>query len=338
MKKHVTATLAAALALMLALSACSAGSTGGSQPSSQPPEESKAAQEQQDTREWWQLAGADWDEHTAALDTGINMTYLTCGPEDGTPVVLIHGATDSRLSWAQVAPALAAQGFRVYVPELRGHGKTDKPADADGMYTVAEHTADILSFLDKAGVESANIVGHSLGSLISQELAEAAPEKVRTITLIASGAKSAGNEALDWVFDGDGAEYLGVHGYDDTKTLPADFVAEWAACTNEDADFCRGIYLHAEGLPYEVWGYIFGGLKVYDNTDGLASITCPVQIIWGTQDSIFLESDQTELQSGLTNAEKVSFVSIEGASHNTHWDSKEIAAQVSGLIAGFAVK
>ena len=71
------------------------------------------------------------------LDTGIKMTYLTCGPEDGIPLLLIHGATDSRISWSQVAPKLADAGFRCYIPELRGHGKTDKPEAGEEGYTAA---------------------------------------------------------------------------------------------------------------------------------------------------------------------------------------------------------
>lgn len=259
------------------------------------------------------------------------------GPEDGTPLLLIHGATDSRLSWAQVAPILAEAGYRVYIPELRGHGKTDKPEEADEAYTVAEHAADILNFMDKVGLEKVNITGHSLGTLISQELAITSPERVASITLIASGAKVNGNESLTWCYYGDGTDYLGVHGYDAENAMPDSFVKDWAACVNEDKDFCDGIYHHAAGLPYYDWAHIFGGLLDYDNRERLATVTCPVQIIWGTEDVIFLESDQEELKAALTGAEKVDFVKIEGASHNTHWDSKEIAAQVAGLIKDFAV-
>lgn len=343
-------TIALLLVLALAMTACSApaaessepvseSSESVSEPVSEPASESSSeSSEPADTREWWQMVDVDWTENSVALDTGINMTYMTMGPEDGDVIVLIHGATDSRLSWAQVAPQLADAGYRVYVPELRGHGKTDKLEGVNGVYTVEEHAADIVSFMDKVGITSADVVGHSLGSLIAQELAASIPEKVQSITLIASGAKSSDNESLTWVFDGDGTDYLGVHGYDDTKAFPPEFLSDWAGCTNEDADFCQGIYMHAAQLPYEVWGCIFGGLQIYDNTDGLADIKCPVQIIWGTNDSIFLEADQQALQDGLVNAASVTFVPIEGASHNTHWDSKATATQVSGLIADFAAK
>lgn len=290
------------------------------------------------TKEWYQCVNNDWTENFVDLDTGIKMCYMVMGPEDGEPMVLIHGATDSRLSWAQVAPIVAEAGYRVYVPELRGHGKTDKPQEEDEAYTVAEHCADIINFMDKVGItEPVNISGHSLGTFISQEIAITHPERVKSITLIATGAKVDDNEALTWCYYGDGTDYLGVHGYDEAGALPDDFIRDWTACTNEDKDFCEGIYLHSKQLPYHVWAHIFGGLLHQDNRERLSSVTCPVQIIWGTEDSIFLEADQNEIKEALTNAEKVDFVEIPGASHNTHWDSKETAQKVADLILGLAV-
>ena len=284
---------------------------------------------------WYDMVKVDWEEKTVDLDTGITMAYMVCGPEDGTPIVLIHGATDSRISWAQVAPILAEK-YRVYVPELRGHGNTDKPDPAEGAYTVDQHTQDIVAFMKAVGLEKANIAGHSLGSFIAQQLAVQAPDMVSTITLIASGAVTTGNETLDWVYNGDGTDYLGVHGYDAEQAMPEGFLRDWTACTNEDADFCEAIYQHAAALPYADWAYIFGGILEYDSSAQLAEITCPVQIFWGTEDVIFSAEDEQALQDGLTSAETVKFEQIEGASHNTHWDSKAIASQVAGLIGDFA--
>lgn len=330
-------SLLLALILILAVALTFTACTTQQEPPADDPEDPSINEpvDQQEAKGWWEMVDVDWTEASVALDTGINMTYMVSGPEDGVPIILIHGATDSRLSWAQIVPALA-DTYRVYVPELRGHGKTDKPDGVDGKYTVAEHTADIIAFMDAVGIEKANIAGHSLGSMIAQNLAIDAADKVTTITLIASGASSVGNETLQWVYDGDGTDYLGVHGYDDVQALPESFLREWTACTNEDQNFTEAIYMHAASLPYEVWGYIFGGAMEFDNTARLAEITCPVQIIWGTADAIFSAEDEQVLRDGLTAASEVKFEEIEGASHNTHWDSQAIATQVAGLIADFA--
>ena len=286
-------------------------------------------------KEWWEYADADWAEDTVSLDTGIDLAYVTIGPEEGEPIVLIHGATDSRLSWAQVAPSLAEKGFRVYVPELRGHGKTDKPDPESGAYSIEDHVQDILAFLDAAEIKSANVAGHSLGSLIAQKLAAEAPDRVKSIILLGSGADLTQNPTLDWVLEGDGETFEGVHGYDKEKALPDDFIKEWTATTNEDEDFAAGIYAHAKGLPYEDWDYIFEGLKGYDNTKGLADIKQRVLIIWGTGDEFFSADDQKDLKKDLVNAQEVRYEEIKDASHNVHWDSQDIAEEVSALIADF---
>ena len=318
------------LLLVFSLVACGASKTEES--AEEPQEEAEETTE----KEWFEMVDNDWEENFVDLDTGIKMCYLTMGPEDGQKIMLVHGATDSRLSWAQVAPILADKGYRVYIPELRGHGKTDKPESEDGIWSVDQHVEDINNFMEKMELKDIDVVGHSLGTFISQGLAIDHPDKTKSITLIASGAKMKGNETLEWCMNGDGKDYLGAKGYDEEGEMPDDFVRDWAACDNEDKDFDEGIYLHArKNLPYYAWAHIFGGLLTCDNTDRLDKITCPVQIIWGTEDVIFLKEDQEALKSGLKNAEKVEYQEIEGASHNTHWDSKAIADQVAGIIADF---
>lgn len=296
------------------------------------PSEDSTPEEEGD---WSTLVSVDWEENNVDLDTGINMTYLTCGPEDGTPLLLIHGATDSRVSWSQVAPKLADAGFRCYIPELRGHGKTDKPDAGEEGYTAETHCADVLNLMDKLGVETFIPVGHSLGSLITQQILITAPERVERAILISSSTKMAGNPMLDWILQGDGTDFLGVSGYDEEQQIPDDFIKTWTETTNEDPNFREAVYEHACSLPYAAWYDIFGGCSSFDSTDQLASVTCPVDIIWGTADVFFSQEDEDNLQKALSNAE-VNFCSIEGASHNIHWDNTETCEAVASEIARFA--
>ncbi len=281
---------------------------------------------------WDESVDVDWTENSLKLSTGINMTYLTLGPEDGTPIILIHGATDSRLSWFQVAPDLAEKGYRVYIPELRGHGKTDKPQE--DAYTLEEHTADIKSFIDQLGLKKVNLAGHSLGTFISEELAANYPDLVTSVTLIGAGYKVQGNEVIDWVLNGDGASFQGVNAYQDGEEIPDEFVKEWTTTVNEDQGFATGIYEQARELPNYAWRAIFNGLNGQNISEDLAKIKAPVQIIWGSEDTVFPKNEQEELIQYLTNASFVNFTQIDGADHNTHWTSAEVASQVADLIAG----
>ena len=308
--------------------------TSSSEVSSQE-EVSSAAPVSEGQEAWSTLVSVDWEENSMDLDTGIKMTYLTCGPEDGIPLLLIHGATDSRISWSQVAPKLADAGFRCYIPELRGHGKTDKPEAGEEGYTAEMHCADVLNLMDKLEVEKFIPVGHSLGSLIAQEIMITAPERVERGVLISSSTKMGGNPTLDWILQGDGTDFLGVRGYDEEQKIPDDFIKSWTETTNEDENFCKAIYEHASSLPYADWYNIFGGCSTFDSTDRLSSVTCPVDIIWGSADVFFSQEDEEQLQKALSNAE-VNFCPIEGASHNIHWDSAETCEAVASEIIRFA--
>jgi Predicted hydrolases or acyltransferases (alpha/beta hydrolase superfamily) len=89
---------------------------------------------------------------------GLRMHYLAQG--HGPAVVLLHGLGSCAEDWSLLqAPALS-QWYRVLMPDLRGHGRSDKPP---GPYTVYQMADDIAGFLRALGMDSAHIVGLSLG-------------------------------------------------------------------------------------------------------------------------------------------------------------------------------
>jgi len=257
---------------------------------------------------------------------GIKIAYAELGDKKNPPVVLIHGYTDSYLSFSQVAPLIADAGFYVIVPELRGHGNSDKPKK--GVYSVDEHTSDINALLEKLGVKGANITGHSLGSFIAQNIAVKNPDKVSSITLIGSSADLKDNQTLQWLLNGDG-DFKGVNG---SKTLPDSFLKDWTASSNYDPVFVETTYQNAKKLPLYAWQNAANGIAA--KPEILPQIKIPVEIIWGTDDAFFSFKDQIELIEKLGSKE-ILFIKKEGASHNTHWDGelyKEIARDIVDFI------
>jgi pimeloyl-ACP methyl ester carboxylesterase len=97
----------------------------------------------------------------------------------GEPLILIQGLGYARWGWDPVVPGLAAR-FRVLTFDNRGIGDSDKPP---GPYTARELAADALQVLDEAGAEHAHVVGASLGGMVAQELAVAAPRRVDRLVL-----------------------------------------------------------------------------------------------------------------------------------------------------------
>ena len=264
------------------------------------------------------------------LDNGIRLSYVELGDKGGDTVVLIHGATDSYLSFSQVASVLQGKGYHVFIPELRGHGNSDKP---EGELYAAELLAeDIAEWMNKAEIKLAHIVGHSLGSMVAQDMAIAHPELVSSLTLIGSAAKFAGNPTIQWLLEGD-SEFPGIA---NLAEVPDDFIRDWTASTNYDEEFVKRTYTNAANLPNFVWGSVFRGAITADNSETLVSVTVPAQIIWGTADNLFSKEDQLALIDALGSGHIV-FKPKPGIGHNTHWEGKlyaEIADDIGSFIEG----
>jgi 3-oxoadipate enol-lactonase len=97
----------------------------------------------------------------------------------GAPLLLIQGLGYARWSWEPIVPGLA-EHFRVLFFDNRGIGESDKP---EGPYSAREMARDALQVLDVAGAERAHVLGASLGGMIAQELAVAAPASVDKLVL-----------------------------------------------------------------------------------------------------------------------------------------------------------
>ncbi|MCC8122515.1 MAG: alpha/beta hydrolase [Oscillospiraceae bacterium] len=276
-----------------------------------------------------QTVTVDYDpEYSYAdLDTGIRMAYVHLGDGTGTPVVLIHGATDSYISFSQVGTRLAALGYDVYIPELRGHGHTDKPME--DVYQVEEHAEDIDAFMTAVNLQDANIVGHSLGSFVAQDLAILFPQRVQSLTLIGSAAAVSDNPMVEWMLYG-GDDFAGLVSYVDT--LPEEFLRTWTESSNYDPAFVEATYQNAAEMPVYAWRSTFLAVDL-DNTPLLWALEVPVLIIWGSDDVFFSESDQLLLRESLRSA-AVTFLTKEGVGHNTHWEGN-MGMEIAGDIDTF---
>lgn len=111
------------------------------------------------------------------------ITWESDGPDDAPAVLLVMGLAYPAAMWFRLVPALA-EGHRVIRVDNRGAGRT---GDVPGApYTVETMAADCLAVLDAAEVETAHVVGISMGGLIAQEIGLTAPERVRSLCLIAT--------------------------------------------------------------------------------------------------------------------------------------------------------
>ena len=115
----------------------------------------------------------------------LEIAYEASGPATGLPIVLLHGFPDDARAYDGVALPLAAHGYRVLVPYLRGYGPTRfvDPAEPR-MAQQAAIGQDLLDFMDALGIRSAGLAGYDWGGRAACIAAILAPERVRGLVTI----------------------------------------------------------------------------------------------------------------------------------------------------------
>jgi pimeloyl-ACP methyl ester carboxylesterase len=113
----------------------------------------------------------------------INLHVMTDGPENGTPVILLHGFPEFYYGWRKQIPALVEAGYRVMVPDQRGYNLSDKPKGILS-YDVDTLVKDVIGLLDHFGIEKAFLVGHDWGAVVAWTVALNHPERLNRLVIL----------------------------------------------------------------------------------------------------------------------------------------------------------
>jgi 3-oxoadipate enol-lactonase len=237
---------------------------------------------------------------------GTRIHYEVTGKSGATPVLMIQGLGASKNAWNLQRIAMATR-FRIISFDNRGAGRSDKPTEP---FTLEQMADDALAVLDAAGIETAHVVGASMGGVISQIVAVKYPHRVRSLTLVCtacrnhpwrqellqSWAKTAadkgmievGKEAAQWVMSPRSFRRL-VPAFTWMGPLAAlrprhSFVSQIDAIMNTREDL----------------------------VDQLSTITAPTMVIVGNQDILTPRGDSEEIAERIPNSE---LVVISGAAH-----------------------
>lgn len=241
------------------------------------------------------------------VGTGVRLHYVEQGDPQGPPVILLHGYSDSWVSYTQVLP-LMDKKYHVYVPDLRGHGESDRPARG---YTLPDFAGDIIAFMDAKGIKKATIVGHSMGSFVAQHVATMAPERVDKLVLVGSAPAVSNGEVSQLQMEVNAL----------TDPVPLKFVTEFqksVVTRPVPDDFMDRVIHESMKLPARVWRDAMAGMLAKNSPVELRRIKAPTLIIWGDRETVFPKrADQEVLRKGIQNARLKVY---EGTGHCPNWE------------------
>ena len=148
--------------------------------------------------------GAPYESRRVALPNGVDLHVAFAGPEDGPPVVLIHGFPEFWYSWRRQMAGLAEASYRVAAPDLRGYNRSSKPRGREA-YTLEAYASDIVALMDAEGWDSACLAGHDVGAAVLWTLAYNHPGRVKQAVAFnvapppaLADAVAAGGKSVGW--------------------------------------------------------------------------------------------------------------------------------------------
>lgn len=126
-----------------------------------------------------------------ATVNGVNLCYQVKG--EGPPLVLLHGFSTGLFTWDSVIDRLA-RNFQVFRYDHRGHGNSSKPT---GPYQIQDFTDDLEAFLNYAGLEKVDLVGHSMGGRTALFFALWHPDRLNRLLLVGASGSAPEGEARE---------------------------------------------------------------------------------------------------------------------------------------------
>jgi pimeloyl-ACP methyl ester carboxylesterase len=240
---------------------------------------------------------------------------------DGSPLLFVHGLGYDRFGWGPL-PDLLAADFRVVLFDNRGVGDSDVP---DGPYAVSQMAEDAVAVLDAAGVESAHVLGVSLGGYIAQELTLTHPGRVDRLVL----ASTAPGGPRMVPMPAKGVEAFGrfptLEREAGLRLLVENSLGEHGV--RERPDLVEEIYRYRleRGPTLSGWQSQAYAGATFDAYDRIAAIESPTLVLQGTADNV-VDPRNAELLVELIPNARLELVAERG--HLLVWQEAEQIAPI----------
>jgi epoxide hydrolase 4 len=285
--------------------------------------------------------------HDDAVVNGVRLHYVESG--DGPLVLLLHGFPEFWYSWREQIPALAAAGYHVVAPDMRGYNASEKPHGIDA-YRTDELVADVTGLIDHFGEERAHVVGHDWGGAVAWQVGIERPERVGKLAVLNAPHPARFREELrtpsqlkrswyvfffqlPWLPE----RFLAARGYESIENVFRDSAKNPEAFDEEDVRR----YVEAAAQP----GALTGSINYYralfrvnvpaafrsllGEESGSLDVTVPTMLIWGMKDFAL----GNELTEGVERW--VPDLRIERLSDASHWVQNDRPKRVNELLIDF---
>ncbi|HUF05524.1 MAG TPA: alpha/beta hydrolase [Aridibacter sp.] len=240
-----------------------------------------------------------------------SLEIIDQGDPKGTPLVLLHGVTDSCRSF-DLAMRYLPGAVRAISVSHRGHGGSDKPSEG---YNTNEYAADLLALLDALGVESPVIAGHSMGSMTAQRFAFENPERLSGLVLVSAF--------------GTFADKVGIREFLENGILPLEdpidpgFVREFQESTFSrpiPEAFFETVIGESLKVPARIWKAACSSFFDDDVFERIGEISARTLLIWGDEDAYASRNDQEILLDAIEGSRlKID----QGTGHAPQWEEPE---------------
>jgi len=117
-----------------------------------------------------------------SLATGVTLNVASAGPEDGEPILFLHGFPESHRTWRHQLKGLADK-YRVFAPDQRGFAASDKPEGVEN-YETDKIVADIMALADSLGLDHFTLAGHDWGGAVAWTAALTHPLRVKRLIIV----------------------------------------------------------------------------------------------------------------------------------------------------------
>jgi 3-oxoadipate enol-lactonase len=251
---------------------------------------------------------------------GTELHYERAG--SGEPLLLIQGMSGTHVSWGEPFKEALEESFDVVAFDNRGIGLSARISEP---FTIAEMAEDTAELLERLEIESAHVVGISMGGMIAQELALAHPGRLRSLTL---GCTYCGGE-VSRLMPQESVEKLaaGMASGDRDQAIRAGYEINLSPTFRADEDAYAAFHEMATSVPaakqvIELQAQaIFG----HDTSGRLGEISTPTLIIHGTVDGVLPFPNGEQIASLMPSAR---FEVLEDVGHMFWWEQPQRSAEL----------